>query len=67
MDGKSKIHLVSFEGVCLPLELGGLEIKKIREINLSLLCKGFWRLKDDFLWVTILREKYGVEVGAFFS
>lgn len=38
-DGVDKIHLVAFEGVCLPYELGGLGLKRIKEINLSLLCK----------------------------
>lgn len=36
-EGKNKHHLVSFEGICLPLELGGLGLKRIREINISLL------------------------------
>lgn len=37
-DGKRKMHLVSFEGVCLPKELGGLGLKRAREINISLIC-----------------------------
>lgn len=59
-EGKRKLHLVSFEGVCLPRELGGLGIKRVREINLSLLCKWFWRLNEDCLWVRLLKQKYGV-------
>lgn len=65
-EGKRKIHLVSFEGVCLPKELSGLGIKRVRETNLSLLCKWFWRLKEDRLWVRMLKEKYGTEAGDFF-
>lgn len=38
-EGKDKFHLVAFEGICLPFDLGGLGLKRIREINLSLLCK----------------------------
>lgn len=64
---KKKFHLVSFERICLPFELGGLGLKRIREINLSLLSKWFWRLKEDRLGVRVLKEKYGVEVGGFFS
>lgn len=65
-EGKRKMHLVSFEGVCLPKDFGGLGIKRVREINLSLLCKWFWRLKEDGLWVRLLKEKYGTETGDFF-
>lgn len=65
-EGKRKIHLVSYEGICLPRELGGLGFKRVREINLSLLCKWFWRLKEDRLWVRLLKEKYGTDVGGFF-
>lgn len=65
-DGIRKIHLVSFEGICLPRELGGLGIKRVREINLSLLCKWFWRLKENRLWVRLLKEKYGTKIGGFF-
>lgn len=64
MNRVKKFHLVAFEGVCLPFELGGLGIKRVREINLSLLCKWFWQLKDDSpSWVRLLKEKYGTEGG----
>lgn len=46
-------------------ELGGSGLKRIREISLSLLCKWFSRLKNDWIWVRLLKEKYGVEVGNF--
>lgn len=39
VDGVRKFHLVAYKGVCLPLDLGGLGIKKIRGFNLSLFCK----------------------------
>lgn len=65
-EGKSKVHLVSYEGICLPQDFDGLGIKRLREINLSLLCKWFWRLKENCLWVRLLKEKYGTEVGSFF-
>lgn len=65
-DGVRKIHLLSFEGVCLPKEFGGLGIKQAREINLALLCKWFWRLKQDRLWVRLLKEKYGSVLGGIY-
>lgn len=39
---EGKKHLVYYEGVCFPRELGGLDIKSVREINVALLCKWFW-------------------------
>lgn len=65
--GERKMHLVSFKGIFLPLELGGLGLKRAREINLSLLCKWVGRLKEDCCWVQLLKQKYGVEIGGFFS
>lgn len=65
-DGKRKMHLVAFEGVCLPIELGGLGLKRVREINLSLLCKWFWRIREDHLWSLIVKEKYGLRAGGVF-
>lgn len=65
-DGLRKFHLVAFEGVCLPFELGGLRMKQLIETNISLLCKWFWRLKENVLWVNLLKEKYGVVVAGFF-
>lgn len=56
---------MAFEGVCLPLELGGLGLKRLREVNLSLLCKWFWQLKEERVWVNLLKEKYGTEVGGY--
>lgn len=64
--GLRKIHLAAREVVCLPLELGGFGLKRLREFNLALLSKWFWRLKEDKLWVKILCEKYGVQSGGFF-
>lgn len=61
--GKDKLHLVAFEGVFLPFDLGDLGLKRMRETNLSLLCKWFWKLKENHLWVRLLKEKYDTEIG----
>jgi hypothetical protein len=40
-------------------KMGGLGIKDIREINISLLCKWWWRLENEKgLWQDIVRAKY---------
>lgn len=65
-DGDKKFHLVAWDVVCLPFEEGGLGLKRIREFNIALMCKWFWRLGDNKLWVRLLREKYGVDGGGFF-
>lgn len=65
-EGRKNYHLVAFEGLCWPFDLGGLGLKRLREINISLLCKWFWRLREDCLWVQLIKEKYGFEVGNFF-
>jgi hypothetical protein len=38
---------------------GGLGIKDIRKLNISLLCKWWWRLdKEEGLWQKIVKFKY---------
>lgn len=51
--------------MCLPKELGGLGLKRVREINVSLLCKWYWRLRENHR-VRLVKEKYGVEAGAIY-
>lgn len=31
-----------------------------------LLYKWFWRLREDHLWVRVVKEKYGVEAGGIY-
>jgi hypothetical protein len=38
---------------------GGLGIKDLRKMNISLLCKWWWRLeKGEGLWHEIVKKKY---------
>lgn len=55
-----------WELVFLPTECGGLGIKRISKFNVSLLCKWFWRILDNNLWVRLLIEKYGLSKDGFF-
>ncbi|KAF5192483.1 hypothetical protein FRX31_017930 [Thalictrum thalictroides] len=58
-----KYHLLSWERVCLPKPLGGLGIRMIKEVNVSLLGKWLWRLADneEGLWKAVIKAKYLME------
>lgn len=54
------IHLVNWDIVCLPKNLGGLGIKKASDMNQAMLAKVGWRLflNDPGLWASMYKEKY---------
>lgn len=53
----------------MSLEWGGLGLHKIREMNKALLCKWLWAFGEgnDKLWKKVIRSKYGVEQGGWYS
>jgi hypothetical protein len=55
-----KLTLKAWDSICLPKDLGGLGIRKMREVNLALLAKLGWKLlcNTDSMWVAQLRGKY---------
>ena len=55
-----KLTLKAWDSICLPKDLGGLGIRKMREVNLALLSKLGWKLlcNTDSMWVAQLRGKY---------
>jgi hypothetical protein len=55
---------VKWEVVCQPKKLGGLGVRDIRAVNISLLAKWRWRLlfDDNALWKEVLKGKYGDSV-----
>jgi hypothetical protein len=56
---KKEYHLVKWEKICKSKKKGGLGIKNLRKMNISLLCKWWWRLeKEEGLWQEIIRYKY---------
>ncbi|PNX79781.1 ribonuclease H, partial [Trifolium pratense] len=59
--GRKQINWVKWDVVCQPRSCGGLGVRDIRAVNISLLSKWRWRLlKDDHsLWKDVIREKYG--------
>jgi hypothetical protein len=56
---KKKYHLVKWEKICKSKKKGELGIKNLRMMNISLLCKWWWMLKNEVgLWQEIVRKKY---------
>ena len=56
---KRKYHLVRWETVCKSKHKGGLGIKYIKKMNISLLCMWWWKLEVvDDLCQDIVKAKY---------
>jgi hypothetical protein len=56
---KKKYHLIRWPKICRSKRKGGLGIKDIRKMNISLLCKWWWKLDNEKeLWQDIVRYKY---------
>lgn len=56
---KRKYHLVRWETICKSKRKGGLGIKDIRKMNISSLCKWWWRLDTESgLWQDLVKAKY---------
>lgn len=64
VSGGKKISWVRWSKVCQPKEEGGLGVRDIRVVNLSLLAKWRWRMiqGDNSLWMEVLLEKYGPSI-----
>jgi len=60
-----KLSWIKWDTICLKKENGGLEVKRLREFNISILGKWVWRvLKErESLWKAVLRAKYGESGG----
>ncbi|XP_058768582.1 uncharacterized protein LOC131642338 [Vicia villosa] len=58
---KRCIHWARWDTVCLPIEKGGLGVRRIKDFNLALLCKWKWRILNhpDTLWYGVLIARYG--------
>ncbi|GAU11643.1 hypothetical protein TSUD_334560 [Trifolium subterraneum] len=54
-------HLVGWDVCCLPMNEGGLGIKKLHHMNDAFLMKMMWNLitKPNDLWCKVLYSKYG--------
>jgi len=65
--GGRKICWVNWRRVCSPRRKGGLDVRDVRLVNLSLVAKWKWRLlqEETPLWKVVLREKYGDSISGF--
>jgi hypothetical protein len=61
---KKKYHLVKWDVITKPKKKGGLGIKDLRRMNLSLFCKWWWKIETgEGLWQEIVRKKYKIKGG----
>jgi hypothetical protein len=61
---KRRISWVKWTDICKPKQEGGVGIRDIRLVNLSLLAKWRWKLltNDDEVWKNLIVAKYGEHV-----
>jgi hypothetical protein len=56
---RKKYHLVRWQIICKSKKKGGLGIKDIGKMNISLLVKWWWKLENESgLWQEIIKAKY---------
>ncbi|XP_050386378.1 uncharacterized protein LOC126802738 [Argentina anserina] len=69
IENKRRVHLMNWDTICRPKQLGGLGIKKTAEMNQAILAKIGWRLflKDSGLWANMFSSKYLVHGSLFES
>ncbi|XP_017245327.1 uncharacterized protein LOC108216978 [Daucus carota subsp. sativus] len=62
---QSKMHLIAWEKICRPKAEGGVGIAKIRERNISMIGKWWWRCINERnkFWNVTLQSKYGSILG----
>lgn len=60
-----QIVWVDWDSVCLPKEVGGLGVRRLREFSIALLGKWCWRMLVDKegLWYRVLKARYRQEGG----
>jgi hypothetical protein len=58
-EGVKKYHLVNWQSVLSPHDMGGLGVTDLVTLNKCLLSKWLWKLENsDGLWQTVVRDKY---------
>jgi hypothetical protein len=56
---KKKYHLIRWTNICKHKKKGGLGIRNLRKMNISLMTKWWWKLDNETgLWQEIVRFKY---------
>ncbi|KAF3780163.1 putative ribonuclease H protein [Nymphaea thermarum] len=58
-DGSRHIHLIKWERLCLPIEEGGVGIRRLEEVNRAMLASRCCRmLSSRDPWANLFKEKY---------
>uniref|UniRef100_A0A2N9GXU6 Reverse transcriptase domain-containing protein n=1 Tax=Fagus sylvatica TaxID=28930 RepID=A0A2N9GXU6_FAGSY len=67
MGDEVKHHLVGWDKVCTPKEVGGLGVRSLILTNKALLGKWLWRfgMEGDQLWRRVLMAKFGSDLGGW--
>jgi hypothetical protein len=56
---KKKDYLVKWSKICRAKKKGGMEVKNLRKMNISLLCKWWWMLEnEEGIWQQLVNMKY---------
>ena len=56
---KKKYHLIKWVNICRSKKKGGVGIKDLAKLNISLLCKLWWKLENEQgLWQQLINAKY---------
>ncbi|MFS7958360.1 putative RNA-directed DNA polymerase [Helianthus anomalus] len=55
-DRYRKLHWVAWDRVTTPIDMGGLGLSKLKEINIALMSKWIWRFRNDenSLWKAVI-------------
>lgn len=58
---QNKIPMINWAKICRPMGQGGLNIRKMEDLNCALLAKQIWRIfeNEHLLFSKVLRAKYG--------
>lgn len=57
---RRRVHLVKWSEVSKGMDVGGLGIRRLRDVNLCLLAKWWWKFGalDNVLWKNVVCSKY---------
>lgn len=61
VNSKRKMHLIKWDKVCSGKQRGGLSLMRLRDRNLAMLAKWWWKfhIDRDKYWMRFLCNKYG--------